>query len=120
MPVSDAAWDGSASRFPTTESYCRSCLIDENPSGQQKTQALCKLPIREPSGAINRNAVHAAAAALAGGRGGVQAPAESKRAAARTLVNIYRRDLREDPPASLLELSGAAAMNRAIRGAAGR
>jgi hypothetical protein len=120
MPVSGASWDGSASRFSSTEAYCRSCLIDENPAGEPKTQDRCKLPVREPSGAINRNAVHAAAAALAGGRGGVSASAASKRAAASRLVQIYRRDLREDPPESLLRASGSRAIGDAIRRAAGR
>lgn len=120
MPVSNAAWDGSASRFASTAAYCGSCLIDENPAGAEKTQDRCHLPIREPGGAINRNAVHAAAAALAGGRGGVSGSAESKRSAASKLVSIYRRDLKEDPPESLLRLSGNRAMNDAIRRRAGR
>jgi hypothetical protein len=120
MPVSDAKWDGSASRFPSTEAYCRSCLIDENPPGATKTQDRCHLPIREPGGAINRNAVHAAAAALAGGRGGVGGSAESKRSAASRLVGIYRRDLREEPPDSLVKMAAAQGMNRALRSATGR
>jgi len=103
--ISDAPWDGSASDYDSAESYCSACLIDLNESGSQKTKDACKLPIRTPSGAINRNAVHAAAAALAGGRGGVQAPPAAKKAAARKLVSLYGQ-LKEDPPDSIKNMAG--------------
>jgi len=41
-----------------------------------------KFPVREPDGTLNGNAVHAAAAALAGARGGVKASPEKKHKAA--------------------------------------
>jgi hypothetical protein len=46
--------------------FCAACLIDLNPSGEEKTRALCRLPVREPGGACHRNGIRAAAAALAG------------------------------------------------------
>ena len=64
-----------------------------------------KLPVAEFSGGsitINRNGVHAAAAALAGGRGGVDLPAADMAAAKRRLRGLYRR-LKEDAPDSLKE-----------------
>jgi hypothetical protein len=84
----DGSWDGSASRYSSTAAYCAACLIDLNESGGEKTQSNCKLPVREPGGAYNRNALRAAAAALAGARGGVSAPAEAKRSAARSLLRL--------------------------------
>lgn len=103
MAVTDAPWDGSASRWPTPIAYCSSCLIDTNTG--TKTKSNCSLPIREPGGAINSNGVHAAAAALAGARG-TKLPADQKKAAAKTLVGIYRNDLKETPPDSLVALAG--------------
>lgn len=120
MPVTDKPWDGSAGRWPNAAAYAASCLIDLNPPGKPKTKELAKLPVREPDGTINRNAVHAAASILAGGRGGVDAPAEAKAAAASKIVAMYRRDLKEEPPDSLVKMAGGSAMNRMIRSAARR
>lgn len=90
--LSSAPWDGSASRWPDAASFAESCLINENTGPKATwTKDKCHLPIREPGGAYNRAAMGAAAAALAGGRGGVQvSPAEKKRAA-RKLASLYRR-----------------------------
>src|SRR5262249_49238218 len=82
MAVTDKAWEGARPRSDTPEANCASCLIDLNGKGEDKTQDNCKLPVKEPNGDINSNALGAAAAALAGGRGGVYAPAEAKRKAA--------------------------------------
>lgn len=72
-------WDGAASRFADTAAYCSSCLIDLNPAGEDKTQSLCHLPIKEPDGTVNINAVRNALARV----NQVQAPPASK-ARART------------------------------------
>lgn len=100
--VTDQPWDGSASRWPSAVSYCTACLIDSNDG--QKIKTKCSLPVREPGGAINRNACHAAAGALLGARGASFSPAD-KRAAAKQLVAIYRNDLKEQPPDELLALA---------------
>lgn len=85
----DAPWNGAASRYGTTEKYCSACLIDENKPGQPKVQANCKLPVKEPDGRYNKNALQAASGALQGSRGQtVQASADSKKSAARTLVRL--------------------------------
>lgn len=102
--ATDKAWDGSASRYPSTEAFCKACLIDENDAGEDKVQAKCKLPVYEPGGALNSNAVHSAAAALAGGRGGVKASPASKKAAAKKLIRLYG-ELKEDPPDSLKNMA---------------
>ena len=100
----DKPWDGSASRWKNDETYVEDCLIDLNPPGKPKVKALGKLPVREPDGAYNVNAIHAAVAALAGGRGGVQAPPEAKRAAARKLRALYR-EMKEELPPSIQRLA---------------
>ena len=92
--------------YEDAEEYCAACLIDLNPKGE-KTKARCKLPVREPrsmGGKLNVNDVHAAAVVLAGGRRGVDAPAEAKRKAARELVRLYR-EIGEDPPDSIRKLA---------------
>ena len=101
----DKAWDGSASRFPDTDSYCASCLIDTNPSGEKKTQENCKLTVAEPDGTVNTNALPAALAALNGARGGIKGvSAQDKKAAARKLLAYYR-GAKMDVPDSLKNLA---------------
>ena len=51
----DAAWDGSASRF-TIEQWRRSCLIDTG-QGDPSSKQRYKLPVREPDGTYNRNGI---------------------------------------------------------------
>lgn len=102
--VSDADWsDFSASDY-TPEQWRRACLIDTG-EGEEDSKGRYKLPVREPDGDYNRNGIHAAAAALAGARGGVQASDEQKQSAARKLVSLYRNQLDEDPPESLTNLA---------------
>jgi hypothetical protein len=81
------------------------CYILHAVKNQVFTTAQCKLPVREPDGTLNKNGVHAAAAALAGARGGVDAPLTEKRKAARKLLALYRK-LEEEPPASIQKLAG--------------
>ena len=95
----------SESDYRDADQFCAACLIDLNPPGKDKVKNLCKLPVKEPSGAYNRNGIHAAAAALAGARGGVQAPQEAKRKAARALIRLYRQ-MDEEPPESLRRIAG--------------
>ena len=90
MPISNKPWGSvSESDYRDAVAFCKASLIDLNPPGEEKVKAKCKLPVYEPGGALNRNAVHAAAAVLAGGRGGVDAPPEEKRKAARKLLRLY-------------------------------
>lgn len=89
MAISHAAWSGDASRF-TPEEWARSCLIHMG-SPTDPNKNMHKLPVREPGGEINANALSAAAGALVGARGGVDAPPQKKRAAARELMGMYRQ-----------------------------
>ncbi len=102
--ISNRAWGGFSAADYTPEQYARACLINLNPPGKGD-KALMKLPVREPDGTLNRNAIHAAAAALAGARGGVDAPAAAKRAAARALAGMYRA-MGEPVPASIRQMIG--------------
>ena len=88
MAVSTKPWGSiSESDYATPEAFCAACLIDMNESGP-KSKAKCKLPVKEPGGALNANGMRAAAAALAGARGGVNAPPEMKKMAAKKLARM--------------------------------
>ena len=106
MAFSSSPWDaGKVKASQEAGAYCRCCLMDLNMG--EKTKDACKLPVRStPGGAYNLNAMSAAAAALAGARGGLNAPAEEKRKAARRLVRLYRQAKKEPPPA-LLRVAGS-------------
>ena len=82
----DAAWDGSASRF-SIEQWKNSCLIQVC---DNDTKNCYKLPVKEPDGTLNSNAVKAAYAVLKGGMGGVQASAEQKAAALKKVEGYYK------------------------------
>lgn len=98
METTNKAWDGSASRWPDSASFCKSCLIDENTSGSDKVQAKCHLPIYEPDGTLNLNALGPAVGALAGARGqSVDATPASKQKAAAKLRSIYTQLKRPIP-----------------------
>lgn len=99
--VSDSPWQFSEKDYGTADHYCGACLIDLNP-GAPKIKGMCKLPVREPGGALNSNGVHAAAQRLSG----VDAPAEAKKAAAKKLLALYA-ELGDEPPASLVDLAKA-------------
>lgn len=106
MAVTDKPWNGSASKYATTKEYCDACIINTN-DGDPKdwVEAKCKLPVKEPNGDINSNGVHAAAAALAGARGGIKESSEIKKAAAKKLASIYRQ-IKQDVPESIKNMAG--------------
>lgn len=104
---SDAPWSSPESKLEVGD-FAKVCLIDLNEPGEEKVKGKLKLPIRStPGGPVNKNALRAAAAALAGARGGVNAPAEAKAKAARTLVRLMREaDIEVGD--SLLRMAGMA------------
>ena len=109
--ISERPWSSiTEADYESAEEFCRASLINQNESRDpaEWAKSRCKLPIYEPrsmGGRLNRNAVFAAAAALAGARGGVDATPEEKRRAARALVRIYRNVLEMEPPESLKRLA---------------
>jgi Escherichia/Staphylococcus phage prohead protease len=90
-------WNKEPSRFEDDE-WRSSCLLDR---GDQfdTPKSRYVLPVLEPNGDLNVNAMHAAAVVLAGGRGGVSASAQAKAAAARKLRRYYGMAGEESPPA---------------------
>jgi HK97 family phage prohead protease len=102
--VSDKPWSDFSAADYTPQQWRSACLIDTG-DGAEDSKDRYKLPVREPGGMLNRAGCHAAASALAGGRGGVQASPEQKKAAAKKLAALYRSQLKEDPPQSLVDLA---------------
>lgn len=108
------SWDGSASNYDSTEAYCSACLIDVTPSGEAKSQAYCKLPVKAPGS--NKYADKGIVAA-AGGQGlsAVKKPSDVDQGtwdaavtkAAKTIVSVYK-DMEKDPPSSMMDLAGIA------------
>jgi len=108
------SWDGDSARWDDAESYCSACLIDVNPPGEEKTKALCMLPVREPgdpSDVMVDKAVYAAAA----GRGitrvrkpeGISQEVWDKalRNAARKIIAAYRA-MDKYAPESVYRIAG--------------
>lgn len=107
MTVSNKPWSHfKPADFGEPARFCFYSLINDNvvPKGQWVMSA-CKLPVYEPNGDLNRGAVHAAAAALAGARGGVHASPQAKRAAAKKLIPLYHQ-LKEPVPDSIRRMAG--------------
>lgn len=100
MATTNKAWDGRASRWPDTASFCDCCAINTNTGDRADwTQDGCKLPYKEPNGDINTNALGAASAALAGARGGLKGvSASDKKKAARELMRGYSEAKMDAPP----------------------
>src|SRR5262245_50753769 len=101
--ISERPWSAYKESDYTIEQWHAACLIHQH-EGSPTAKSQCKLPVKTPNGALNRNGVHAAAAALAGARGGVHASSEEKASAARALRRYYSM-LGEDPPSSLMQHS---------------
>jgi len=100
--VTRKLWKGDAARFADDE-YERSCLVCRPGDGSPKER--CSLPVLEPDGSLNANALGAAAAALAGARGGLRGVSpEQKATAARKLRRLYSQAEME-PPASLMAMA---------------
>ena len=97
--ISEKPWSDYTKADYTPEQWHAACLIHLH-DGPPTSKDQCKLPVKTPTGTLNRAGVHAAAAALAGARGGVQASPEQKSKAAAALVRYYSQ-LKEDPPPSL-------------------
>ncbi len=114
--ITDRPWNGSSAGYKDAAAFCAACLIDTNEAGKPKQAGLCKLPVREPDGSVNRNAVHNAAARINQLEG---VPDAVKQAAAKKLARMYGM-MNEEPPESLRRMAGMmnksdAKMNAAIR-----
>ncbi len=101
--ISTKPWSDFTEADYTLEQWHAACLIHLH-TGPPTSKAQCKLPIKTPTGAVNQNGVFAAAAALAGARGGVNAPESEKASAAKTLIRLYGQ-MNKKPPPSLMQHS---------------
>ena len=102
--ISNRPWGNFAESDYTVEQWHRACLIHLH-DGAPTAKTECKVAVREPDGTLNRNALGAAAGALAGARSELVAPAEKKREAARKLIRLYR-EADEFAPQSTYNLAG--------------
>ena len=106
MALSTKPWGSiSESDYSSPDAFCGACLVDLNEPGAPKAKAKCKLPVSEPGGALNRNALLAAQGALVGARGGVDAPPSEKKMAARKLVRMMSANDMQ-PAMSLKQMAG--------------
>ena len=103
MPISERPWANyTEADYSDAGAFCDACLVNLNDGPRDEwTKAACRLPVREPGGALNRNGVHAAAARLRQ----VDAPPEARRRAARKLLAAYR-ELDEEAPDSVRQVAG--------------
>lgn len=101
VEVSNRPWSDFSRSDYTPAQWRRACLIDTG-QGAEDSKERYALPVKEPSGTVNRNGVHAAASRI----NQVDVSADKKRTAARALIRIYRSDLDEEPPPGLRSLAG--------------
>jgi hypothetical protein len=98
--ISEKPWSDYTKADYSIEQWHAACSIhvhDEEPTSKSQ----CKLPVKTPNGALNRNGVHAAAAALAGARGGLKGVSDDQKQKAAKALKRYYAQLDEDPPESL-------------------
>ena len=100
---SEKPWSDYTAADYSIEQWHAACLIHQH-EGPPTSKSQCKLPVKTPSGSVNKNGVHAAAGALAGSRGGVNASSDEKASAAKALIRYYHQ-MDEEPPSSLLKHS---------------
>jgi hypothetical protein len=98
--LSTKPWSDFTAADYSIQQWHNACLIHLH-NGPPMSKNECKLPVKTPDGAVNQNGVHAAAAALAGARGGLNAPPAQKATAAKALIKLYQ-SMNEKPPPSLM------------------
>jgi len=106
--VSDTPWGNFSDSDYDDAQYTKACVYDRGKCSDAMKDATAKqrysLPVREPSGTLNRNGVHSAAGYIGQVTGGCAA---AKKAAATTLVNMYKNSLKEDPPDALTQAAAS-------------
>ena len=86
--ISEKEWSAYTKADYSIEQWHAACLIHLH-DGPPTSKNQCKLPVKTPNGAVNRNGVHAALAALHGARTPLNAPADQKAKAERQLRSLY-------------------------------
>jgi hypothetical protein len=105
--ISFKPWADYTKADYTPEQWHKACLIHQH-QGPPTSKDQCKLPVRTPLGALNKNGVQAAKAALNGARGGVDATPEEK-AKAKAQLDVLSKELESKAskvPAFLAKHSG--------------
>lgn len=102
MTIVSTSWDGSAGRFSDGE-YEASCVLDRKICGgdwaDKPPKERCSLPIKEPNGDLNSEAVKAAAARISQVTDACPASLSKAKAALRSAYS----EIGEDVPDSLTE-----------------
>ena len=110
MAVTTKPWSGDAGRF-SDEEWAHSCILDMgdcSAAGKEMTaKQRFKLPILEPNGDLNANALGSAAGALNDARTTLKACPAAKTAAAKKLVSAYD-SAKLDAPEHVEQLAGVA------------
>lgn len=100
--VSETPWSNWTKADYTLEQWHAACLIHIH-DGVPTSKSQCKLPVKTPDGVLNRNGVHAAAAALAGARGGLKGVSDDQKVKAGNALKRYYAQLDEEAPESLAQ-----------------
>lgn len=98
--ISETPWSDYSKSDYTLEQWHSACLVHTH-DGDPTSKSECKLPVKTPDGALNRNGVHSAAAALGGARGGLKGVSDDQKKTAAKALKRYYAQLDEDPPESL-------------------
>lgn len=104
MALSNKDWSQFHAANYSPREWRVACLVDRG-VGDPDSKGRYALPVREPNGDVNRNAVLAAARMGSEFVGLTDAQVQT---AARKLVRIFREDLVQDPPDGLLSAAGMA------------
>jgi len=97
-------WVVGAARYEDDE-YLRACLVDRG--GEADVKLRCSLPVLEPNGDLNVNALKPAADVLSGARAGLRGVSPTDKAqAARKLLRYYAQ-AEMDPPPSLRRVAAS-------------
>lgn len=107
--ISDKPWSDFSQADYSIEQWRKACVV--HPDSPSENKGDYKLPIREPNGDLNSNAVHAAAGRVHELQGA------SKAQAAKALISAYGQ-LKEDPPPALSQLAGDSSSDSAAKSAA--
>lgn len=97
--ISEKPWGEISEADYTLAQWHNACLIHQH-VGPPTSKSQCKLPVKTPSGALNRDGIHSALAALHGARAPLKASANQKAKAAAALRRYYG-ELNEPIPESL-------------------
>jgi HK97 family phage prohead protease len=98
--ASDTPWSNFTQADYSSSQWARACVIDREEGAPESKDRYC-LAVREPSGVVNRHAVHDATSKIHTVQ---DIPANKRAAAARKLLTMYRTELSETPPDSLMNM----------------